>query len=188
MKKLVTREQWLNQAVIEMRYLFDEAGAPPYPKLRVSCGWPRSKRGHAIGEAWPSSLSSDSVVEIFISPEADYSIRVLDILMHELVHACVGNEHMHRGPFATLARKLGLEGKLTATYAGEALTEKLEWILTKLGRYPHSMLSQKKHYKQPTRMLKVSCGDCGFICRTTQKWLDSVGAPTCACGSEMSAA
>ena len=38
--------------------------------------------------------------------------------------------------------------------------------------------------KQTTRMLKCVCSECGYVARTTAKWLETVGAPLCACNSE----
>lgn len=181
---IATREDWLNAAALRMRPLFDEQGAADYPKFRVSCGWPKGGR-KAVGQAWHPDSSGDATTELFISPEIQEPVRVLGILLHELVHAVVGNKHGHRGPFSKLARALGLEGKMTDTVAGEALTEKLTFIAGMLGHYPHAELSKLTVVKQTTRMLKCTCPSCGFLCRTTQKWLDDVGAPTCACGTEM---
>lgn len=33
--------------------------------------------------------------------------------------------------------------------------------------------------KQTTRLLKVSCSECGYTARVTRKWLDKAGAPLC---------
>lgn len=33
--------------------------------------------------------------------------------------------------------------------------------------------------KQTTRLLKVSCSECGYPARVTRKWLDKAGAPLC---------
>jgi hypothetical protein len=35
---------------------------------------------------------------------------------------------------------------------------------------------------QGTRMLKLECSGCGYVARTTRKWLE-VGAPSCCCGA-----
>lgn len=179
-----TREEWLTRAAALLRPLFDEQGAGDYPRFRVSGGFPKGGRGKTVGQAWTPEASGDETAELFISPEMDEPTRVLDILVHELVHAVVGNEHGHRGPFKELAKALGLEGKMTATVAGEELRERLEGIAAKLGPYPHASLTRLVASRQSTRMLKVSCPECGCICRMTQKWLDA-GAPTCACGNMM---
>lgn len=34
------------------------------------------------------------------------------------------------------------------------------------------------------RMLKIECNKCGYVVRTTQKWVDA-GAPACSCGGDM---
>ena len=41
--------------------------------------------------------------------------------------------------------------------------------------------------EQGTRMIKVTCADCGCVVRMTRKWLDEQGAPTCGCGGAMHA-
>jgi hypothetical protein len=61
--------------------------------------------------------------EIMISPVLDDPMRVAGVLAHELVHATVGTQHGHKGPFAKLAKKIGLEGKMTATTEGEAFKQ-----------------------------------------------------------------
>jgi hypothetical protein len=179
-----TREQWLNAAALAVRPLFDEQGANEYPKVRLSCGWPKGGRGKTIGQAWHPESSGDATAEIFISPVLDEPVRVLDILIHELIHATVGNEAGHKGPFRKLAKAIGLEGKMTATHAGEELAAKLLALTGNLGPYPHAELSKSTTTKQGTRMIKVQCPACDYVIRTTQKWID-VGLPTCCCGTDM---
>jgi hypothetical protein len=180
-----TREEWLGAAAQAMRPMFDAQGAADYPRFRVSCGWPKGGRGKTIGQAWHPKDSGDATSELFISPELDDAGRVLATLMHELVHAVVGNEAGHKGPFRKLAKGLGLEGKMTATVAGEALAADLLLLTGDLGPYPHAELSKLSVTKQGTRMRKVSCPKCGCIIRMTAKWLEEAGAPTCGCGGEM---
>lgn len=187
--KFTTREEWLNAAAQAVRPLFDEQGAADYPKFRVSCGFPKGGRG-AIGQAWTPSASGDATAELFISPKLEELVKVgsagvLDVLVHELIHAVVGNEAGHKGPFRKLAKAIGLQGKMTATVTDEALANRLLELTAALGPYPHAQLSSLTVTKQTTRMLKVQCDGCGFTCRTTRKWLDEVGTPTCACGTEM---
>jgi len=187
--KFSTREEWLNAAAQAIRPLFDEIGAADYPKFRVSCGFPKGGR-KAIGQAWSAKASGDATAEVFISPKLERLAEagqagVLDVLLHELIHVIDRNENGHKGPFRKMAKALGLEGKMTATVASDALATRLLHLTAELGPYPHAQLSQLTIAKQSTRMLKVQCPGCGFICRTTQKWLDEVGTPTCACGIEM---
>ena len=180
-----TRESWLTAAAHAMRPMFDAQGADKYPKFRVSCGWPKGARGKTIGQAWHPKDSGDATSELFISPSLDNVGEVLATLMHELVHAVVGNEAGHKGPFRKLAKGLGLEGKMTATVAGEQLAADLLLLNGALGPYPHAELSKLSVTKQSTRMLRCKCPKCGCILRMTSKWLEEAGTPTCGCGSEM---
>ena len=68
---------------------------------------------------------------------------------------------------------------MTATVAGPELRAQLEAISKTLGAYPHGKLTKSGRKKQTTRMLKCECTECGFVCRTTKKWLLDLGAPFC---------
>jgi hypothetical protein len=86
-----------------------------------------------------------------------------------------------------LARAVGLEGKLTSCSAGDVLKSHLAVIALNLGDYPHAKLdlSKSPKKKQTTRMIKMECKDCGYVARTSQKWLDEVGAAHCPAHGEM---
>jgi len=185
----MTREEWLVVATNLLRTDFSSIGAEIPEKVRVTCGWPsqggRPGKKQRIGEAWPPSCSEDGTTEIFINPMLD-GIKVLDVLVHELVHAVVGCEAGHKGPFRTTAKAIGLEGKMTTTVAGETLMVRLRDIIAELGEYPHAKLTPKKKKTQSTRMLKLLCPVCGYLARTSQKWIN-LGTPTCVCGEKMEA-
>lgn len=188
----LTREQWLQNAVVEMEPLFKKNGYK-VPAVRVSCGWPISggrgtKKGVAIGECWDKSAASDKVAQIFVSPRIKDEVEpcgVLATLVHEVVHAVVGNKEKHNKVFGKCARSVGLEGKLTHTSAGAELTEAMKAWVKKLGPYPHATLNPAKRptKKQSTRMIKCECTACGYVVRTSAKWL-AVGAPICPCNEE----
>lgn len=186
----MNREFWLTECVNKLRSDFARAGYELPEKIRVSCSWP-SKSGLAvkkkrIGEAWSAENSGDHSFEVFISPVLKDPVEVAATLVHELVHCAVGLEAKHRGPFVKCAKAVGLEGKMTATTAGQELRTRLEELTAEVGTYPHAELKHSNAPpKQGTRMLKVECVECGCICRMTQKWLDEVGPPTCACGGAM---
>jgi hypothetical protein len=193
--KYQTREQWLQAATTALRELFS-ARSYTVPAIRVSCGWPSksalSAKSRRIGECWSPEASSDGTGEVFISPylsDAASECGVLATLVHGLVHAAVGVEEGHKGPFKKCAKALGLEGKMTATHAGEELVESLKAIAEELGEYPHATLDLAKspRKKPSTRMIKCVCGVCGFTVRTTRKWLDEVGVPHCPRDGEMNA-
>jgi len=189
----VNREAWLTECMRHLCHNFAMLGRSVPERVRVSCSWPSkgalATKKRRIGEAWSSKCSADDTFEIFISPALRDPIEVAATLVHELVHCVVGLECKHRGAFRALALDIGPEGKMTATNAGEELTERLQQIASALGPYPHAELTgSNAPKKQGTRMLKVECQDCGCIVRMTRKWLEDVGPPTCACGGEMACA
>jgi hypothetical protein len=183
-----TREQWLQEAVVEFRALAAERAGVEVPEVAVSVGFPsRGAGGRGNAEAQVIGqchyVTGDGRPAIFIHPVITDPVRVLDILLHELLHAALP-KHSHNRTFAKAARDCGLDGKPTATVAGKALKAELKELAAKLGEYHHGKVSVSAGKKQTTRLLKVECGRCGYIVRTTEKWL-AVGTPTCPCGERM---
>ena len=167
------REQWLLSATDELKALFKQAGETVPNDVKVSCGFPLGFRAgskhQAIGVCHPRSHSESGVNEIFINPNQDDSLRVLDVLVHELIHAIDDCQSGHGAPFRRIALAVGLTGKMTATVASPELEEKLKVILEKLGEYPHAKIQAVKK-KQSTRMIKhVSENDCGAIIYASRK-------------------
>lgn len=195
MIKHKTREEWLNAAadlilekyreVFEMH--FGDLGIAHLEHLKVSTGFPsRGGLTTVIGQCWKSKAAEDEVTHhIFINPRLTDIVEVVATLAHEMVHAADDGEHKHKGPFVRCVRDMGLDGKATATFAGAAFADWARGLDTKIGSYPHTgLVPLAVEKKQGTRMLKLECPQCGYVCRTTQKWLD-VGRPTCPCGTEM---
>lgn len=169
----MTREEWLMAFAKAARPHFKAAGHPLPKAIRCSIGFPGGgKRSKAIGECWYNESSTDGHAEIFIVPslQSDTS-RVADILTHELCHAALGSGHGHGKLFRHLATSLGLTGKMTSTVAGPAWHAWADPIIKKLGPLPGKNLGAailtggKK--KQTTRMLKLTCNECDWACRTT---------------------
>jgi hypothetical protein len=187
---MMTREEWLNNAAKAMKGWVRCAGGDDYIAPLISVGFPKGSRGkssaNAIGQCWDKSVSQDQQrSHIFVIPTMTESVEVMAVLLHELVHASVGTKCGHRGPFRKVAKALGLEGKMTATVPGEALKLKLELLRRDLGDYPHSALKPTVRGLIGSRMLKVECKGCGCIVRMSNKWIESVGTPVCACGEQM---
>lgn len=196
----LTREQWLKHASELMQIdLFGANGYSIDAKYRVSCGLPSkgafSSKLRRIGEAWHNSASKDGTCEIFISPTIADSELVLSTLAHELVHVCVGNDKGHGPVFKKCATAIGLEGKMTATVAGEELKAWCASVVDALGRFPHAELDKSEQKKQSTRMLKAACpnGFCQYslenpnpyVLRGSAKVFNA-GVPNCpCCGSQM---
>lgn len=181
----VTREQWLNLALDATRTLFAEKGVTVPTDARVSVGFPGGGSARKrIGECWTRKMSSKGINEIFISPVLKDQFAMLEVLVHEAIHAADDCASGHKKFFRATAKAVGLEGKMTSTHAGAELRE---WILATIAALPaldHGSLDLGKRVKQKTLMRKVECPDCGYIVRTTDKWL-MLGLPTCCCGGEM---
>ena len=183
-----TREDWLLAAVVALTPTFAANGLS-VPAVRVSCGFPsNAKRSGAIGECWSAKASGDNTVEILISPTVDQPRAVLEVLVHELVHA---SGHMnHASKFARACTSVGLTTVKTswkATKGDSTFDFRYRDTLAGLGVYPHAKLNMRTDQKtQPTRMLKAVCG-CGYTIRLTAKWA-ATGLPTCPCGDQFTLA
>lgn len=193
--KYETREEWLNAAAHEIATKFSEvftkhfgaAGWEHLQHLKASTGFP-SREGltKRIGECWKSAAAEDQTTHhIFINPRLTDVVMVIATLAHEMVHAADDGENKHKGPFLRAVRDLGLEGKATATVAGPEFAEWAHSLDKALGDYPHTALVPLMvEKKQSTRMLKLEAPCCGYIVRTTKKWLEEEGFPSCPHGNE----
>ena len=204
-----TREDWLLDAIEALRPKFREIDLPLPEMIRVSVGFGKGatrENSKILGQCWATWKSADKVNQVFISPEMDDAARVLDVLIHELIHVADDCVHGHVKVFRKAAVALGLVGKMTATTAGEELADEMFLLATELGAYPHTKLEPSRRpaevpvgpegepmpplpgssgpKRQGTRMIKIVCPADGYTARTTQKWID-VGLPTCPCGQEM---
>lgn len=183
----MTREEYLQKAIEKFcRPLFKNCGYT-IPPVKVSTGFPGGRGGKkAIGSHWHPNASDDKIGSIFISPVIDDSLKVIATLMHECVHASVGNEAKHGEKFRECAELIGLEGKMTATYAGSKLESQIEKYVKAHGPYPHAKLNLEMNptKKQSTRMIKMECTQCGFICRASLTKILEVGPPLCSCNKK----
>jgi hypothetical protein len=180
--KHLNRESWLIAATELLRTgLFQEQGAT-VPVVRVSVGFPGGGSARKrIGEYWHASATTDAMPQIFISPVLGEGLQAIDVLVHELVHACTPGSG-HKKPFKVLGAKVGLVGPARSMGAGEELKKRLNTLIdSDLGPYPHAGINLADRKKQTTRMLKCECSECGYTVRTTTKWIETLGAPLCPC-------
>jgi ribosomal protein L37E len=177
----MNREEWLNELVAELRPMFAAINAPLPEKIRVTCGFPSQKArtlNKAIGEHWAPDASADGFNEILISPVIAEPMEAAAILVHELAHAATPGCG-HKGEFVRVIRALWLEGKATATVAGQEFRENFGPIVEAIGPYPHGALNVGLVRKvQSTRLIKAWCPACGYTIRLTEKWA-SLGLPEC---------
>ena len=158
-----TRESWLTEACKLLEPTLQLAGVR-LADVRVSCGWPArgalSRAKRRIGECWHGSNEFQAGIgQVFVSPCLDQPVEVLATLLHELIHAALPAKAKHGKGFAKVALRAGLEGKPTATVAGQSLTERLNAdVLPVLGEYPHVKLDATSKLKtQTTRMRLYEC-------------------------------
>jgi hypothetical protein len=177
----MTREEWLQRATDMLRPLFQEkAGVQVPADVKVSCGWPGGGSARKrIGECWPRSRSKAGVNEVFISPLLDDGQRVLDVLAHELVHAVDDCKSGHGRAFGRVARAIGLEGKLTATHAGDELKAFLAGL--GLPQYPHAGLNPGgKASERSGERVKLTCADTGEVFYVSKRGFQAlVTCPFC---------
>jgi len=202
-----TREAWLNKAVELLRPHFLHYKLEIPEKVAVTCGWP-SKGGLStstprLGECWPASCTFDGINQIFITPTLKEHVRVLETLVHELVHACLPDDEKHGPRFKNAIKDIGLEGKVSATVAGADLVVRLEAIGAELGDYPNSAIhpadakpkdpGKKATYKCFCAHKRAADNKCRITDKNVgkdysvsvgKKMLD-LGFPLCPCGHSM---
>jgi hypothetical protein len=159
-------------------------------------------RKNALGWFWAERWAKNKDVshEINLSAEHLKEHNMGETLIHELAHAenhfngvqdCDKTGRRHNKKFKAQAEALGLEVEKSGS---------LGWAFTKLTPVSEKFLAdikfdldlfklfragaESKEGKAGTRMLKCQCPKCGYVVRTTAKWL-AVGVPTCPCGEEM---
>lgn len=187
---LHNRESYLESAVESMRPWFAEHDVT-VPEVRISIGWPKGARGkHVVGQHFSPENATDAVGQIFISPDrgGDLTVDILATVLHEMIHAAVGNDEGHKGQFIVVARKVQFTGPWTSSQnRTEELDERLAGLAERLGEIPHGALSVgEKTATQKTYMRLVQHEPCGWKIRCTQKQLDLASdIITCwACGEE----
>lgn len=208
------REVWLMDAASEIKSLYRQAGYPQIDdvKFLISTGFPQGNVRKIIGQCHHADCN-DGIAHVFINPTQDDTMRVLEIVAHELAHSM--GFRGHTGDFRKAAIAVGLKGTggkagngFTSTDISEDAKSVFEEIAKTLGPYPHTRvnLAAGGTKKQTTRMLKASCvgrdledeesgdifsvpcevGEDGdaYTIRLTKKWVE-VGLPTCPCGGVM---
>ncbi len=178
------REEWLTKAVKKFEVELFKTHGYKVPKVKVSVGLPYGRGSKkAVAQHWKPAASADGLGSIFMSPTVDDGVVVIGTLIHEMVHAAVGNEAGHGPIFKKCALAVGLEGKMKSTTSTPGLIEKIKKLIKDIGPYPHARLDlgQRPTKKQSTRMLKVQCVHCGFVCRAAISKILLSGVPLCGC-------
>lgn len=185
--KKITREAWLELAIKKLRPIFKSRCQITLPKkIRVTLSFPLGRKPtKVLGQSLSRDMSAGKFAELLINPTIASPLRVLDVLAHELIHTWDGNKHGHRGPFPRVAKALGLKSPWRATTASPELVKVFKQVLKTMPKYPHKEITPTApHKKQTTRMVKLECGFCGFICRASRAAVQMSGPPICGCGDE----
>lgn len=188
--KHTIREGWLVAAIHALDDEFFAGRGHKIPiKIQVACGWPKASR-KATGQCWSPSASADKTTQMYVSPTQDSPVKVLDILLHEMIHAAVGCEHGHKGPFRTVAKSFGLMGKMTETYAeeGSDLEALLIGISDQLGPYPHAAMTKtdSKARVYPYKWSRLmSINDRSYTVTISPRLMETHGRPVDPWGDEM---
>lgn len=156
-------------------------------KTKVTCGYSPTgnvgRRKIVLGSCFPKGASENWLYnEIFISPVESDSVKILDTLTHEMVHAIDNCKNGHNTRFWSLCCDIGLnKGKPTTASANDQLLQKLKSIAETLGKYPHDAIIINKK-TQSTRNIKVSCNSCNFSFRTSRKNINMIEDNSCLTG------
>ena len=172
------RIQWLERAYAKIRSTLVQE-APETCLLTI--GFPYSRAGgdkgaKAIGQCWHGWTKGEgSFVTIHpcLFPDA---IKILSTMAHEVIHTALPPEAGHRKPFAKIASRIGLVGKMTETVPSPELLAKLGVIATELGPLPDGE-GDVQHIakKQTTRQRKWTCpGECKQIIRAATDELNVI--------------
>lgn len=183
-----TREAWLEAAVREIAETCFAGEKVPGVRISVGFAGGKGKKGlvKTIGQCWGNTAITDGKPQIFISPALEDPIQILETIVHELAHAVDDCKSGHKGNFKRLAIKAGLEGKMTATHASEALRASLAEMAKGLGEFPHTAIKVSADTKpgNKNRHLKMQCCFCEFTARSSRGAMEEFGMPE-HCGIEM---
>ena len=155
--KFKTRDEWLAAAAETMTAWIKEHGGVVPKGVRCSCGIAKGKGADkAIGICYHGEGFEDGLPQVWICPTQGEDLRVLDILLHELIHCATPGEK-HGGDFKRIAKAIGLTGKMTATVVeeGSYLHDRLKGLSQSLGPYPHSPLKPVYKEKKPSKRQQV---------------------------------
>lgn len=181
-----TREAWLEAAAVELTDLAKQLGGFGVPRVRVSVGFPKTRKKDVVGECFATLAASDAVSQIFVHPKVDDPVKVLGILMHELIHASDDGASGHKGEFIVRSKAVGMVKPWTACGVSDELRVALVAIADELGEWPHAALNTidlGNNKKQTTRMIKAVCPSAEhepeYIIRMSRKQMAEVGTPIC---------
>lgn len=166
-------------AAIERLHPLFAAKGHVVPPVKVSIGFTSGGlRSNHIGQCWSTRLADDALNHIFIVPSLGDPVEVLDVLVHELVHAVDDCLHHHGKEFKKIAKSVGLEGAMRSAHAGKVLRDRLTTLAAELGPYPHGALHRAPKRPKGEPRPRARCKECGFEVPMLRRFL-AFGPPLC---------
>jgi hypothetical protein len=144
------------------RELLPEAPARSQVALAFSFPTKGAAAGHTgsvIGQCFYQGLQGSALERMLIVVHPSQwgeDLAVLSVLAHEMAHAATPGAG-HRGAFVELVRRMGLEGKPTATVPGEAFKRAAEALRPILPTFPVGSLVVGGRRVAGTRMRLFEC-------------------------------
>lgn len=159
-------------------------------------------RKQAVGWFWPEKWQQSekkTIHEINMSAECLKSHDMGELMLHELAHAennvlgikdCSGRQHNKK--FKAMAERLGLLVHDRDKLVGYGFTDLADGAKTFLAKIKFDTTifqayrggGTGKRGKVGSRLIKCECSECGYVVRTTNKWLEESGAPLCPCNTQ----
>ena len=191
-----SREEWLTLAA---DLIINELFLPKFAirdafDVRVGMGFIPDTRttGKIEGACLPTYRSEAGFNEVYISPLINDSLRCLEVLTHELIHAADDCKSGHSGPFAKMAGAVGLMRPFNETHASGELKAALGSIFDVLGEIPHSKVTPAPPRQKNRNVLAVCMdNDCAFKFNTSRTQIGRVlfangdDIPCLVCGGVM---
>lgn len=175
-----TREEWLTVVVEAMGAWFAALGHP-LPVLRISEGFPSTgQRGREVTEAW--SDDEGASFTIVVRPDFTDPARLAAGLAYRMAQIAAGSAADNRRIFRHIAISIGLSGRRVESAPKALFRELVRPVLGAAGPLPPpkaTLSSSNSRGKQSSRLLKVSCPQCGYVVRVARKWLVDRGPPHC---------
>ena len=186
-----TREDWLTDAVAQLRPIFDVIGKPIPNRIRVTAGHPINfKRNRRLGDCHAAGDSADRSIEICVSPTIAKPVAVFTVLLSQLCRATAG-ALSYGTAYESIATEVGLVptnvdtlDKWKTCTGNSMFADLYGELIAGLGDYPHAALGVADSRTQSTRMLKAFCPECSYTVRLTSKWA-AMGLPTCPLDGEV---